>query len=90
VPSPVRFGDAAEPQTSLEFSSTDPIEPPNMLLGLTVENMHLASAARWWRTSDSQVAHAPQTVVDLDHWIIGCVSYLRREAGRCKVIASAA
>ena len=87
---PVRFGEPAERQPATEFSGGEPVEPSGLLLGLTVENMHLASAAFWWQSSSANVAHLPESVEDLDRWILGCIAYLRQEAGRCKIVASAA
>jgi hypothetical protein len=89
-PQLVRFGEPVERQPAIEFAGVKPTEPTDLLLGLTVENMHLASAAPWWRLSGADVAHLPETVADLDRWILGCIAYLRQEAVRCRVNASAA
>lgn len=67
--------------------------PPDiqeLLLGLTIEDMHLASAALWWRSSGGYVAHLPETVGDLDRWVLGCIGYLRQEAARCRFPVAAA
>ncbi len=83
-----RFNDLAAPPTVLEFSSEPAsVVGDNLLLGLTVERMHLASAALWWQVPSVPVAHLPATVADLDRWILGCVAYLRQEAGRCAIVA---
>jgi hypothetical protein len=88
---PARFDDPATPRTALEFSSEPaPVVDDNLLLGLTVERMHLASAALWWRVPSVPVAHLPETVGDLDRWILGCVAYLRQEAARCAIVATPA
>lgn len=82
--SPIRFGEADVPQQAIEFNSAaGVIDDPNILAGLTLENMHLASAAMWWRTPDT-VAHLAQSVAELDRWVLGCVAYLRQEAVRCR------
>lgn len=82
----VRFGDLASSSAVREFTSE--IEPPDvtsLLLSLTIEKMHLASAAHWWRPPEVSVAHVPETVTELDRWVIGCVSYMRQEALRCRI-----
>ncbi len=84
-PVAARFG-APPPTAALEFNRNK--VPPNTqdsLLGLTIEDMHLASAAQWWRPSGADVAHLPETVGDLDRWILGCIAYLRQEAARCRL-----
>lgn len=87
--SPARFDDPIIPQPVVEFDSTA-VSPDgtNLLMGLTVENMHLASAALWWRPPGGNVAHLPETVGELDSWILGCVAYLRQEAARCKIVTT--
>ena len=81
------FGDPAAPHAAQEFSSEPaPMVGNNLLLGLTVERIHLASAALWWRRPNVSVAHLPETVCDLDHWVMGCVAYLRQEVGRCAIV----
>ena len=84
-PAPVRFGMPGEHQAITEFVGGGTTEPSELLLGLTVENMHLASAALWWQSSSAKVAHVPLSVEELDLWILGCITYLRQEAGRCKI-----
>lgn len=86
---PARFGDPSAPQPVVEFDSAAiSVDGPDLLMGLTVENMHLASAALWWRLPGANLAHLPETVAELDRWILGCVAYLRQEAARCKIAAS--
>jgi hypothetical protein len=86
---PIRFDDPAARQPVVEFDSgATSVNASDLLMGLTVENMHLASAALWWRLPDANVAHLPETVVQLDRWILGCVAYLRQEAARCKIATS--
>ncbi len=81
-----RFGDLTGSNAVQEFNSeTDPNLGANLLLSLTVENMHLASAAHWWCAPEVSVAHEPKTVNELDRWVIGCVSYMRQEASRCTI-----
>jgi len=80
----MRFG---EQETVIEFDGhTAPLEGADLLRALTVEKMHLASAACWWRPPEVPVAHLPETVADLNRWIIGCVTYLRQEASRCCIL----
>jgi hypothetical protein len=57
-----------------------------MLLGLTIERLHLASAAAWWREPVALVANSPATVADIDRWMLGCVAYLKQEAARCAIL----
>lgn len=84
---PIRFDEPVASQSAAEFdSNATSAEGQDLLMGLTVENMHLASAALWWRPPGTSVAHLPETVVELDRWILGCVAYLRQEAGRCKIV----
>lgn len=90
-PEPIaRFDDPIEPSEVQEFGrQPSSVKDDNLLLGLTVERMHLASAALWWRQPAISVAHVPETVADLDRWILGCVAYLRQEAARCAIVAEA-
>lgn len=86
-PEPARFSDASEFQAAREFDSTSALaNGAELLRSFTVENMHFASAALWWRSSGAHVAHLPETVGDLDRWILGCIAYLRQEAERCKLV----
>lgn len=86
---PVRFDKPVASQSVVEFDSNAiSVDGPDLLMGLTVEDMHLASAALWWRPPGASVAHLPETVVELDRWILGCVAYLRQEAARCKIVPS--
>lgn len=86
---PPSFGGLGDPREVIEFKRNSAIvDESDLLLGLTVENMHFASAAHWWRLSGSDVAHVPESVAELDRWILGCIGYLRQEAGRCRIIAT--
>lgn len=86
VVEPARF--AEDPADPVEFSSARAEESfgESLLFGLTVERMHLASAALWWRKPSLPVAHPPESVADLDRWILGCVTYLRQEVRRCAIV----
>lgn len=85
---PACFDDPAAPRTPIDFDSgLAPAAGPDLLLGLTIENMHLASAALWWRVPGASITHLPGSVAELDRWILGCVAYLRQESGRCKIVA---
>lgn len=86
IAEPARF--AEDPPDPVEFGSADAEESSgeNLLFGLTIERMHLASAALWWRKPTLPVAHPPESVADLDRWILGCVTYLRQEVRRCAIV----
>ena len=83
---PAVFGE--EPSGPIEFEETTPT-PADLLRRLTLERVHLASAATWWRQGPQAIAHAPASVADLDRWVLGCLSYLRQEMGRCQICAPA-
>lgn len=83
-----RFDDLTIPRSAIEFEGdSPPITSEDLLFGLTIERMHLASAALWWRQPSIPIAHPPETVAELDRWILGCVAYLRQEVGRCAIVA---
>lgn len=85
---PARFDDRTAPRAATEFDGeSPPVTSEDLLFGLTIERMHLASAALWWRQPSIPVAHPPETVAELDRWILGCVAYLRQEVGRCAIIS---
>lgn len=50
---------------------------------MRLERMHLASVAPWWMSGNAQIAYSPSNVDELDRWIVGCISYTRRELMRC-------
>lgn len=84
---PTRFDKPKAQHATIEFGGiAAPMVAEDLLFGLTVERMHLASAALWWRQPSVPVAHPLQTVADLDRWILGCVAYLRQEVGRCAIV----
>lgn len=88
---PTRFDDRSVPGAAIEFEGEPPpVTSDALLLGLTIERMHLASAALWWRHPNTPVAHPPETVAELDRWILGCLAYLRQEVGRCVIISAQA
>jgi hypothetical protein len=82
---PVRFNDRDD-SVVREFEEERINVAENLLFGLTVERMHLASAAFWWRGSPTDIAHVPASVADLDRWILGCAAYLRQEVRRCEIV----
>lgn len=85
-----RFG-APPAAVVLEFDRNEVLpDIKDLLLGLTIEDMHFASAALWWRSSGAYVAHLPESVGDLDRWVLGCIGYLRQEAARCRFPVAAA
>jgi hypothetical protein len=83
VKPPVGFGEPDVPPPVIDFDSAEAIEEPHILTALTIENMHLASAAMWWRTPE-KIAHVAETVAELDRWMLGCAAYLRQEVARCQ------
>jgi hypothetical protein len=84
---PVRFDDVPSPAPVLEFGAELEAEVSDDLLrGLTIERMHLASAAPWWRQPTAPIANTPADVAELDRWILGCISYVRQEIKRCEII----
>lgn len=85
---PARFDDPVGTQAAEEFGSQAAAQPNDILIGLTVERVHLASAALWWKQPSVPIAHALESVAELDRWLLGCVSYLRQEMGRCVIVAT--
>ncbi|HEV2955407.1 MAG TPA: hypothetical protein VGX95_04775 [Xanthobacteraceae bacterium] len=55
----------------------------------TIERMHFASAAPWWRrqASDDQPLHmnAPEDQESLSRWLLACIVYLKQELARCEI-----
>lgn len=86
VVEPARF--AQDPVDPMEFGSRRAEETfgESLLFGLTVERMHLASAAMWWHEPSLPVARPAESVAELDRWILGCVTYLRQEVLRCAIV----
>lgn len=80
---PVTFAEV--PPSPAEFKAPDSF-PIDLLRRLTLERMHLASSTTWWRHPPQPIAHMPTNVADLDRWILGCISYLRQEIGRCAIV----
>lgn len=88
--------DAAGSQSSVGFDEViEEFEPRfvastinDVVRSLTIENMHLASAAIWWQPQQGKSAnhaHAPQDINALSHWLVNSVFYLRQELGRCAI-----
>lgn len=86
VVEPARFAEAAAHPVEFGSASAEEAFGESLLFGLTVERMHLASAALWWRKPSLPVAYPPESVADLDRWILGCVTYLRQEVQRCVIV----
>jgi hypothetical protein len=86
VVEPAKFGQSSG--IPVEFGSVGAEEPhgENLLFGLTVERMHLASAALWWRNPSVPIANPPESVADVDRWILGCATYLQQEVRRCAIV----
>ena len=84
---PARFETESKPESILEFGAESAqLLDDDFLLGLTIERMHLASAAAWWRQPISPIANTPTDVAELDRWILGCIAYLKQEARRCEIV----
>jgi hypothetical protein len=84
---PIRFDDVGASMPAQEFGKEAEAKlGDDMLLGLTIERMHLASAAPWWRQPAFPIANSPAEIAELDRWILGCVFYIRQEIGRCEVV----
>ena len=64
-------------------------ELDEVIRSITLENIHLASAAKWWIPSTlGQVAqhmNAPPDLAGLTRWMVHSVVYLRQEFGRCVI-----
>lgn len=57
---------------------------------LSVERIHLASAAPWWLPTTGDVGlhmNAPPDLLALNRWLNESIAYLRQELGRCVVHA---
>ena len=74
----------------MEFGGSGGSLDADILGGLTLERMHLASAAHWWLEQGHGVVHAPRSVAELDRWLFNTLSFLRHEASRCVILAKAA
>lgn len=87
---PVRFEGLTESSSVVREFSSSTTAPTgrDLLMGLTVEDMHLASSVMWWNLPSPNVAHTPESVAELDRWLLGSVAYLRQEAARCRLVAS--
>lgn len=61
------------------------LELQDILASLSIERMHLASAAPWWEqsTGSSLHANAPAEVASLSRWLLQSIQYARQELGRC-------
>jgi hypothetical protein len=82
----VRFDSNTSSQEPKDFGDViDDNEKPDLLLGLTIEKTHLASATTFWRSQDEPIAHAPVSVKEVNQWVLGSIKYLKREASRCVI-----
>ena len=83
---PARFDAKEDLEVVREFRfENDAPRYEDLFLGITIERMHLASAAQWWQGQDATISHSPTTVSELDQWIFGCMAYIRQEMYRCQV-----
>jgi len=84
-----RFGEADSPARAQEFGEQPKLnEYEELPTGVTIERMHLASAANWWREPNVTIAHVPETVPEIDLWVLGCAAYMRQEVQRCEIIST--
>ena len=51
--------------------------------GMSIERMHLASAARLWDCTLGDLATSPTDVGELDRWMLHSLRYIRQEMARC-------
>jgi hypothetical protein len=78
-----------EPSSVVEEFGAEVIAIPidKLLLSLTFESMHLASAARWWIAATAgqskQHINAPSDLASLTRWLTEGVFYIQQELGRC-------
>lgn len=70
-------------------AETSTPELGELLRAITLENMHFASAARWWMPSaTNQLAlhmNAPPDLAGLTRWLISSVNYVKQELARCQI-----
>jgi hypothetical protein len=71
-----------------EFKRNPDADLEARILSLSVERMHLASAAPWWLAESAEFgAHhlnAPGSVDDLARWFAAALAYIKQELGRCE------
>ncbi len=81
---------AASDEIVEDFGAEQATPDLNDLVGsLTIERMHLASAARWWLPTTSQARgqhmNMPPDLPGLTRWLSESVLYIRQELGRCVI-----
>jgi hypothetical protein len=75
-------------ETVEDFGAEDATPDLNDLLrNMSIERMHLASAARWWLLPTSaacgQHMNMPPDLAGLTRWLAESVLYMQQELGRC-------
>ena len=82
-------GDESELENFDEVTVDTPIAA--RVLRLTLERMHLASAAPWWLERKpefgSHQLNAPSDLQELSRWLVSAIHYLKQELGRCELRA---
>jgi hypothetical protein len=82
-------GFAVEPSETVEDFGAEQGAPDlnDLLRTISIEKMHLASAARWWLppTSDARGHHMnmPPDLAGLTRWLAQSVLYMQQELARC-------
>jgi hypothetical protein len=83
---PISFSETTDDIVEEFEQSSDAMDASDILRALTIESMHLASAARWWLPSQGalpQHINLPPDISALDNWLFESVSYLKQELVRC-------
>jgi hypothetical protein len=78
-----------EPSELVEAFDADVAIPDLLLDAITIERMHFASVAPWWRSTPTDTpvhVHAPADEQALTRWTAGCLEYLKQELGRCHIL----
>lgn len=61
-----------------------------LILSATLERLHFASVAPWWRQRDQDhkpvYVNVPGDEQSLSRWMVGCIAYLKEELDRCEIV----
>lgn len=82
-----------DPEPSEEVEDFDveitPQPPSDRIRALTIEKMHLASAAPWWLSNSAEFGqhhlNAPHSQEDLMRWLTSAIAYIKQELSRCTI-----
>ena len=80
-----------EIEEAVEDFETEVVAPDlgKLMQSITIENMHLASAARWWLSPcpgiPGQHMNAPPNIEALSLWLTESIRYIRQELSRCTI-----